>query len=275
VKGKVLRIAESLAAKISSWEGVEAVQLGEAADIEVYDPFFTVDLDVYIQGSIPEAEDRRERFPEVETYESSSSPAIDRFVMEELPVSLHFMSTAGIDILVHRIIDSEWVFHEPGTNMLYRIEKGHILYSRSGWLAAVRAARAEIPEGFWTHVRARSLAMAEKALDDLGAAAFHSDDLLFLVSSAKLLKCVAGFLFALNRQFEPSPRTLYERLRTLPHLPDEFTGRIDSFLRPEDGLSPEARREIARLIVLSLVPMSKRKLTSRKPRTGKPEAAGV
>ncbi len=275
MKGKVLRIAESLAAKISSWEGVEAIQLGEAADIEVYDPFFTVDLDVYIQGPIPEAQDRRERFPEVDSYESSSSPAVDRFMIEELPVSLHFMETAGIDILVHRIIDSEWVFHETGTNMLYRIEKGHILYSRGGWLAAVRASRAEIPEGFWTHVRARSLAMTEKALSDMGAAAFHSDDFLFLISCAKLIKCVAGFLFSLNRQFEPSGRMLYERLKALPLLPDEFIGRLDNLLRPEDGLSPDARREIARLIVMSLVPMGKHKAPSRKSKTGKPETAGV
>ncbi len=247
------RIAENIAAKISSWNGVEAVLLGEAADIEVYDPYFTVDLDVYVQGEIPQAAERKERFADMDAFESSTVAGVDRFLVEEVPISVHFMETASVDALVRRIINSSWVFHETGTNMFYRIEKGEVIYSRGGWLAAVRASRAEIPKAFWIHVCLRSYTIAERALAELGAAAFRSDDLFFLVSAARLLRGVASFLFAVNRQFEPSGRMLSERIQALPSLPDGFIGRLDNFLRPEDRLSPEARREIAAQMVKDLL----------------------
>jgi hypothetical protein len=253
VKNKVHRIAERLSSCISQWDGVEAVLLGEAADIEIYDPYFTIDLDVYMQGPIPQTAERKERFADVDGFESSPVAAADQFLMEKLPVSVHFMETSTIEALVHRIINSSWVFHETGTNMFYRIEKGEVLYSRGGWLAAVRASRAEIPGEFWAHVCLRSHSMAERALADLGAAAFRSDDLFFQISAARLLRGVASFLFALNKQFEPSGRMLSERIKALPVVPDGFIGRLDNFLRPEDGLSQDARREIAGHMVRGLV----------------------
>jgi hypothetical protein len=252
VKMKIRRIAESLAAAISQWENVEAVLLGEAADLEVFDPFFTVDLDVYIQGPVPVAEERKERLAEKASFEGSTTAGVDRLRVEELTVSVHYMETSHIDSLMRRILDSSWVFHEPGTNMFYRIEKGEVLYSRGGWFASIRASHAEIPDDFWTHICMRAFTIVEKALSELGAAAFRSDDLFFLVSAARLLRGVASYLFAVNRQFEPSGRMLYERIKMLPILPDGFIGMLDNFLRPVDGLSFEAKREIATHIVRSI-----------------------
>jgi hypothetical protein len=255
VKKRVHALAEQLAAEISQWDGVEAILLGEAADIEIYDPYFTVDLDVYIQGEIPPAAERRDLLADVEGYESSSVTNTDRFVVNDLPVTAHFMQTEGVDANMRRIIDSSWVFHEAGTNAFYRIEKGEVLYSRGGWLASIRAARAEIPDTFWEHVCLLSYTAAERALSDLGAAAFRSDDLLFIVAAARFLRSVASYLFASNRQFEPSGRMLSGHIKSLPRLPDGFLGRLESFLRPADGLSALARREIAELIIGSLLPL--------------------
>jgi len=252
VKMKIRRIADSLAAAISQWENVEAVLLGEAAELEVFDPFFTVDLDVYIQGAVPGPEERKERLAETASFESATASGVDRLKVEELTVSVHYMETSHIDALVRRILDNSWVFHEPGTNMFYRIEKGEVLYSRGGWFASIRASHAEIPDDFWTHICARSFIIIEKALSELGAAAFRSDDLFFLVSGARLLRAVASYLFAVNRQFEPSGRMLYERIKTLPVLPDGFKGMLDNFLRPVDGLSFGSKREIATHIVRSI-----------------------
>ena len=253
VKNKVHRIAESFASEISEWEGVEAVLLGEAADIETFDPYFTIDLDVYTHGPIPDASERRDFFSDIDGFQSSPIAPVDLFRVEDLPVSVHFMEASMVEALVHRIINSSWVFHETGTNMFYRIEKGEVLYSRGGWLAAVRASRAEIPEEFWAQVCLRAYFIAENAFGDLGAAAFRADDLFFQLSSARLLRAVASFLFALNKQFEPSGRMLTQRLKDLTALPDGFIGRMDSFLRPGDGLSIETRREIAGQMVRDLV----------------------
>lgn len=253
MKNKVHRIAETFASRISEWEGVEAVLLGEAADIETYDPYFTIDLDVYTHGQMPDAAERRDLFTDIDGFQSSPIAPVDLFRVEELPVSVHFMEATMVESLVHRIINSSWVFHETGTNMFYRIEKGEVLYSRGGWLAAVRASRAEIPEEFWAQVCLRAYFIAEKAFADLGGAAFRADDLFFQLSAARLLRAVTSFLFALNKQFDPSGRMLTQRLKELSILPDGFIGRLDSFLRPEDGLSNDARREIAGQMVRELV----------------------
>jgi hypothetical protein len=252
VKTKIRRVADALSAAISRWENVEAVVLGEAADIEVYDPFFTLDLDVYVQGQLPAAEERKERLTETSASEISASAASDKLTVDGLSVLIHYLETSHIDALVHRILDSSWVFHETGTNMFYRIEKGEVVYSRGGWLASIRAAHAEIPEDFWAHICMRAYAIAEKALADLGASVFNSDELFFLVSSARVVRAVASFLFATNRQFEPSGRMLYGRLKALPALPDGFIGELESFLRPEDHRSFEVKREICTHIVHSL-----------------------
>ncbi len=256
MKGKVRRIARNLAERLSRIEGVQAVLLGEAADIEVFDPYFTIDLDVYTTGAPPGLEARRSLLPNIDAFETSPVSAVDRFLLEELPVSVHYIRSADVDHMLLRISEQTWVFHEPGTNALYRIEGGEVLHSRGTWLEEARSALAHVPSQFWRQARLRAFALAERALSDLGAAAHRSDPLFFLVSASRLARCVVSFLFAVNRTLEPSDRMISERLATLPALPDGFIGQMDNFVRPVGDLSLEARREIAQHIVKSLIPLA-------------------
>jgi hypothetical protein len=256
MKRKVRRIAGTLAELLSRVEGVQAVLLGEAADIEVFDPYFTIDLDVYTAGPPPSIETRSSIFPGMEAFETSPVAAVDRFLMEELPASVHYIRSADVDRMLLRISEQTWVFHEPGTNPLYRIERGEVLFARDGWLEEARAALAHVPAQFWWQTRQRAFSLAERALSDLGAAAHRSDQLYFLVSGSRLLRCVASFLFAVNRQFEPSDRMLAERIVSLHTLPDGLGGQMDNFIRPIGEVSMDARREIAQHIVRSLLPFN-------------------
>jgi hypothetical protein len=256
MKRKVLRIAGSLAQRLAELEGVQAVVLGEAADIEVYDPYFTIDLDAYIAGAPPAMEIRSSLLPDLQAFETSPVGAVDRFLVEELPASVHYIRTADVDRMLLRITEQSWVFHEPGSNALYRIERGEVMFQRDGWLEESRAALAHVPAQFWGQARLRAFALAERALADLGAAAHREDDLFFLVSAARLVRCVASFLFAVNRRFEPSDRMLAERISALPVLPEGLAGRLDNFLRPVGQISKDARREIAELILRSLLPLA-------------------
>jgi hypothetical protein len=256
MKRKVHRIAGALAERLSRLEGVQAVLLGEAADIEVFDPYFTIDLDVYVAGAPPGLEARRHLLPEMKAYETSPVSAVDRFLVEELPAGVHYIRSADVDRMLLRITEQSWVFHEPGTNALYRIEHGEALFSRDGWLEEARSVLAHVPTQFWWQARLRAFALAERALADLGAAAHRSDDLFFMVSAARLIRCVASFLFAANRQFEPSDRMLAERIAALPVSPEGLSGMMDSFLRPIGEVSKDARREIAEHIVRSLIPLA-------------------
>ena len=256
MKRKVHRIAGSLAERLSLLEGVQAVLLGEAADIEVFDPYFTIDIDVYVAGAPPSLEARRGLMPDMPAFETSPLSAVDRFLVEELPASVHYIRSADVDRMLLRITEQSWVFHEPGTNALYRIEHGECLFSRDGWLEEARSVLAHVPTQFWWQARLRAFSLAERALADLGAGAHRSDDLFFLVSAARLVRCVASFLFAAHRQFEPSDRMLSERIAALSKIPEGFMGMLDSFMRPIGEVTKDARREIAEHIVRSLMPLA-------------------
>jgi hypothetical protein len=182
--------------------------------------------------------------------------AVDRFLLEELPASIHYIRSADVDRMLLRISEQTWVFHEPGTNALYRIEQGEVLFRRGTWLEEARSALAHVPGQFWWQARLRAFSLAERALADLGAAVHRSDTLFFLLSSSRLARCVASFLVAVNRRFEPSDRMLAERIATLPAVPDGFTGQLDNFIRPIGDITMEARREIAQHIVRSLIPLA-------------------
>jgi hypothetical protein len=256
MKRKVRRIAGNLAERLSHVEGVQAVLLGEAADIEVFDPYFTIDLDVYTAGAPPNVETRRTLLPGMDAFESSPVASVDRFLLEELPASIHYIRSADVDRMLLRISEQNWVFHEPGTNALYRIERSEMLFCRDTWLEEARAALAHVPGQFWWQARLRAFSLAERALSDLGAAAHRADTLFFLLSASRLARCVASFLFAVNRRFEPSDRMLAEQIATLPLIPDGFVGQLDNLIRPIGDISMEARREIAQHLVRSLIPLT-------------------
>ncbi len=256
MKRKVQRITDALETSLAGTEAVQAVVLGEAADIDISDPYFTIDLDVYCSGLLPDLAKRAGLVPQVTAFETSPVATIDRFLVEELPVSVHYIRTEEVDRMLLRIAEKTWVFHEPGSHVLYRLERGDVLFSRDGWMDETRAALAHVPQEFWWQARLRSYALAERALVDLAAAAHRSDDLFFLVSAARFMRGVASFLFAANRQFEPSDRLLAERIASLPVLPDGFRGRLDNFIRPAEPITNEARREIAQHIIKSLMPLA-------------------
>jgi len=256
MKRKVQKIAKGLAEKLSGVPGVQAVLLGDAADIEVFDPYFTIDLDVYTEEAPPHLDQRRALFPGIDAFETSPVAAVDRFLVEEMPASIHYIRSADVDRMLLRISEMNWVFHEPGTNALYRIEHGQVLYARDEWLEEARSALAHVPAQFWWQARLRAFSLAERALSDVGAAAHRSDVLYFLVSSSRLVRCVASFLFAVNERYEPSDRMLSERIAALPILPDGLSGQLESFMRPIGEVTMEARREIADHIVRSLIPLA-------------------
>ena len=134
MKRKVRRITEALVESLTRLQETQAVLLGEEAGIEASDPYFTIDIDVYLSGTLPDLGMRRSLVAGVSAFETSPVSTIDRFLVEELPVSVHYIRTEAVDRMLLRINETDWVFHEPGTNVLYRIERGEVLFSREGWI---------------------------------------------------------------------------------------------------------------------------------------------
>jgi hypothetical protein len=256
VQRKVARISEALSRTISGWPQVEAVILGEAAEARLLDPYFTISLDVYFAGALPPSNDRREQYGAPRTFDTVPAFTEDRFLLEELPVKIRYQETTRIDLLLKRIDDRHWVFHDAGTYLFYRLAYGQALFERSGWVVAIRQRLAGLPEHFWRMLRDGARIAASYYLNDLRAAAYREDPLFSLFSVSRFLQSLCSFLFAVNHSFEPSPRLLREKVAELPRLPDGFHGRFESLLREDPELRPPRKAEIAELLAKSILPMA-------------------
>ena len=252
---KVVGISKQLAGVISQWEGVDAVLLGETAEIGTLDPYFSISLDVYQRGNLPSASDRKSQFLNPVGFSTTFFTQEDRFLMMDLPVRIRYQDIARFDQLLQRIDDQLWAFHESGTTSFYRLQNGQVLHSKSGWLGEAQKRLARLPDHFWKVVGEESLKGVSNALSDLNPAVFRNDRLFTLLSSAAFCYSICSFLFALNKRFEPPGRRLYEKVTSLPLQPDEFKGRFESFLREDPELPAERKREIAELLAKSVTAM--------------------
>lgn len=257
---KAKDIADQISGIISQWMGVETVVLGEAIDTEVHDPYFHVDLDVYHRGDILPSNDRREQFCELisqpSVFETSPSYAVDSFLLEGLPISVTYNQITRIEMILERVKSHSWVLRDSGTNMFYRIDEGKILYSKSDWICGLREKLGHVFEGFWDVILDSSRHAMEGYVRDISASAFRSDKFMLLVASAGFVKSLCTFVYALNKRFEPSDRLIIDKMRNLKRLPDELIGRLETFLRQDDEITPEKKMELAELLTKSLISMS-------------------
>ena len=253
---KVARISEALTETIARWETAEAVVLGEFAEVKLLDPYFTISLDVCYTASLPPRNDRREQFGGPRSFDTVPGFTEDRFLIEELPVRIRYQETTRIELLLKRIADGQWVFHESGTYPFYRLAYGQVLLQRTSWLETVRGTLASLPEHYWQMLRDGARIATSYYLNDLRAAAHRSDSLFGLFSMSRFLQNLCSFLFAVNHSFEPSPRMMTEKVLSLPRLPDGFQGRFESLLREGPDLSTDRKAEIAELLTKSILSMT-------------------
>ncbi len=252
---KVKTISASLAEKIMQWEGVDTVTLAESAEEEVFDPYFFISLDVYYAGTLPEPA-IREKVLEANLFESSSVQNKDRFFIKDMPVRVEYKLKAETEKMIARKEQYLDMFRASGTYLFYRLEKGNVLGKKSDWIESIRRQLHSFPESFWNSLRTIFQTTMEHKLSDLGAAAFRKDDFFYLVSSSGFVRNACRVLFAVNRVFEPSGRLYYKRVTSLPKLPEEFIGRLDSLLRQKDMLSQERKWEVAELLAKSIIALS-------------------
>ncbi len=256
MRNKVLNLASDIADIISKWDGIEAILLGEAADIGIYDPYFSIDLEVFYRGSIPPRNDRRDYFLSVEDsggFECSPVYPIDRFLVGELPIRIHYQETARTELILDRIERGKWIYRENGTTEFYTIMNSEVLFKASEWLERVRERLSKMPDSFWSQIVEVAKCGMTNYLNDIGAAAYRRDDLFFLMASSNFVKSLVCFLFAQNREFLPSGRMIFSRLYKLKKLPEGFKGRFENLLRSDGSLDVEKKREIAELLVRSII----------------------
>lgn len=256
MKPKVSELADRLVKGLSSNESVECICLNEAAVHDPLDPYFALILDVYVRGSLPSPTSRIAGYPEHTVLETSPTGSKDRFMVGELPVRIEYKAVERMEELTGialRVGSDLWKIRDSGTYGFYRLENRHPLFERTNWLSEITNSLAELSDDFWVQMRSFYQSSMEHYLADLGAAIIQNDPFHYLISSASFIKYACAALFMENGQFEPSHRGYLPIVRGLTTLPDNFTGRFESFLRPDSELPPQRKYEIAKLIAQSII----------------------
>lgn len=246
-----IQLTHPIVEVLSAWSGVDSIGIIQSGS-DPYDPYYFVSLDVYCSGEIPGADARREELQGHTMFESSQVTRKDRFLVGQTPVRIEYKDTGRFDELVRAAKRGEPRFRDAGTYPFYRLATAEVAYARTGWIQEICSELRELPASFWSSLRETQQARAEHTYADLSAAAVRNDQLFFLVSAGRFLRSLAGLLFTVNRQFQPSYRLLAEELYALPTLPESFAARMESFIRQDGSWSLEQRRELAELMITSV-----------------------
>jgi hypothetical protein len=255
MKYEVKRLADRFTKLLSSWDCVECVSLNEAALPTTLDPYFALIIDVFCNGTIPEAFGRETQYGvDISAFESSGNK--DRFLAGKLPVRIEFKSTKNIDDIVSIAVEGNgrlWLIKDTGTYGFYRLCNGYILFSRTGWIDTIRERLSNPSEEFWTVMRQANQSKMEHFLSDLGAALINGDDFFYLMSEAGFIKTACLTLFCINRRFEPSHRAYYKQVTGLPVKNDAFCAQLETILRNEQDITMERRYALAQLIARGII----------------------
>jgi len=254
MKYKVKGITDDLVSRLSQWPNVEVITCTDAATMDVYDPYFSITLDVYYRGEgIPLRKNREEIFSDALFFESSTVTLKDRFMIDDFPVRIDYKDIERIDKLISDLDNPDALYRERGTYIFHRVEEGILLYEKSDWLGDIRKKLEKMPDRFWEIFREVSQSRMEHYLSDIGAAVFQKDNLFYKISIAGFLNSACCTLFAINKKFEPSAKRFHDLIGKLPVLPAGFMANFDVLLRIDDNFTTERNREVAELLAKGII----------------------
>lgn len=254
MKYKIKSVTDELVKRLSLWNNVEVITCTDFAQMDIYDPYFSITLDVYYRGgTIPFRNDRKKIFSDMDFFESSTVTLKDRFLLEDLPVRIEYKDLERIDRLVGELDNPDALYRERGTYIFHRIEEGIPLYEKTKWLTEIRLRLENMPDRFWEIFREVSQSRMEHYLSDIGAAVFQKDNLFYKISLAGFLDSACCTLFAINKKFEPSSKRYRELIGKLPVLPAGFMANFEVLLRIDDNFTTERNREVAELLAKGII----------------------
>ena len=252
---KVRAIVDEIVSIIREWDSVDTVALAEFAEAEVYDPYFFISLDIYHGDEIPPFEERKKVFFDAAVFESSKVHQKDRFLWKGLPVRLEYKEKDYLEDIIANYGTYEAFYRRIGTYPFYRVIASDVVFNRTDWMDSTRADLEKLPVEFWVFLADVGQKTIEHSLADLQAAAVASDEFFFLQSLAGFLTSVSRLLFAVNRRFEPSGRTMGKAALELDVIPENFRGRYSTLLRQGSELDMQRKAEVAELLTRSLLPL--------------------
>ena len=247
VEAAVTHITDAL----KTWAEVEAVTLLHSGD-DVYDPYFFLSLDVYTRTQVRESGERRDAYGVITAYESSVLTHKDRFMVGELPFRIEYKLVDRFSQLIAAAETGTPGLRNAGTYSFYRLLFGESLISKTDWLSDLQGRLHRLPDKFWVELRKTLQDSAEHTYSDLRAAAVRDDALYFSVSAGRFVSTLASLLFAVNRQFEPSPRQLQDAIADLQSVSDSLPANLENFV-DHNSLSLSQRAELAELMITAVI----------------------
>lgn len=248
MKAKVKKVVDEIVEVLKKWDGVQAVILQHFVEKDIYDPNFSITLDVYRDSDIPDMEQRATAYFGAQYFESSRVKNKDRFMMGDLPIRISYKDTMRVDSVLAAVGGDSWLSKERGTYLFHRIATGSVEWSRGEWLKGVLEKLDTLPESFWMVWTESCHRRIDHYLSDLGAASLKDDLLYFRLSLSGFMKSVIEALFAVNHVFEPGPRDYSASLALMETLPEGFKANWESLLRDDAELPADRKREIAELL---------------------------
>lgn len=249
------QIKKSLTEIISGWRCIKAVTVLEVGTPDLLDPYFFLSFDLYYDGKLPDKSERQQALGEVGAFETSITTIKDRFLAHDIPVRLEYRNISETRYFLDAGINDKGVFKKSGTYLLYRLKESAIQYDPKGLISQFKDSISGLPDLFWEKLKENAFAKAEHSLSDLQASVIRDDSYFFMISMADFITSFCSLLYILNKQFEPSDRLMSERIMDLKILPENFRGRFDLLLSDEAEMTRARKKEVAQLLVLSVIPM--------------------
>lgn len=253
---KAEHAARTLADSLCARAGLECVTLGEAAETDLLDPYFSLAIDAYFQNGVPSLDERIALYGKGAHFETDIDGSKDRFFLEDIPVHVNLVAVEAIDALLREKDIPGAIIRETGTHLFYRIAHFRELSAGSAWLSGAREALAGLANGFWESLSRAYRAKMEHFLSDMGASVMRGDDFFSLVSTSEFLKYTVSALYAVNRRFEPSHRFIAQGVKELPVLPDNFMARWEALLKSGPDSGAARKYEVAKLLAKSVLALA-------------------
>ncbi len=242
--------------RVSTWSGVRAIVLQYFVEKDIYDPNFSITLDVYYDGVIPSSGERSGLFPNAQFFETSHLNDKDRFILKDMPIRISYKECGQVDEVISALSGDKWLSMERGTYLFYRIATGTVEWTRDKWINEVRTKLDNLPDSFWNFWIESCRHRIDHFLGDMRASAIKDDALYFHLSLGDFLRASVKLLFAVNNVFEPGPRDYTASLALLEIIPEGFEANWKSLLREDAELPPERKRELAELLTRSLLELN-------------------
>lgn len=252
MKTKVKKIVNDIMNIIRDWGGARAVVLQHFVEKDVYDANFSITLDVFRDGEIPDRDTRAKLFSDAEYFESSPVNKKDRFILQDMPVRISYKDCGRVENVLAATGNERWIHMEGGTYLFNRIATGTVVWSRDEWINTIVEQLDQLPDNFWRSWIVFCYNRIDHSLNNMGAAVIKEDPLYFLMAHSAFMYSIADILFAFNHVFAPSPRDYSASLALLELLPEGFDANWLSLLRSDSELPPERKHEIARILARSV-----------------------